>query len=154
MKRFTAILPCIALSLLLPACSSMKQKEAEQTLPTPTEQAQPAAEQTKKVVLITNGDHFKKELAEHKNLIAKFHANWCPHCVNSVAFVEELANKYNTVHFVQIDVDANKDLVQEYGVDGFPTFVVFKEGKIAEKISGANQPKLTEVAEQLSKEAA
>ena len=154
MKRFTALLPCIALSFLLPACSNMKQKDAEQTPPTPTEQAQPATEQTKKVVLITDGDHFKKELAEHKNLIAKFHASWCPHCVNSVAFVEELANKYDTIRFVQIDFDANKDLVQEYGVDGFPTFIVFKEGKIAEKISGANQPKLTEVSEQLSKEAA
>lgn len=154
MKQLTGILPCIALALMLPACSNMKQKEAEQTLPAPAEQTQPATEQAKKVIIITDGEHFKKELAEHKNLIAKFHAGWCPHCVGSVAFVEELANKYDTIRFVQIDFDANKDIVAEYSVEGFPTFIVFKDGKIAEKIIGANQPKLTEVAEKISKEAA
>lgn len=149
MKRLTAIAPFLTLSLLLPACSCLKKKEVE-PIPTPTEQAQPT--EVKKVVIITNTDHFKKELAENKKLVAKFHASWCPHCVGSIPFVEELANKYNSIRFVQIDADTNNDLVQEHQIGGFPTFVVFKDGKQVEVIVGANQPKLTEVVEKLSQE--
>jgi thioredoxin 1 len=63
--------------------------------------------------------------------------------------VEKAEAEYDAskVKIVKIEVDPNPDLVEEYGVYGLPTIILFKDGKMVEgsKREGAiNLPKLKE----------
>ncbi len=154
MKRVKTYLPFLAVSLLLSSCSCLKKK-GEEAVPAPTEQAQPGEQAVaQKVVAIADVAQFERELANSKKLVAKFHANWCPHCKAMAGHYEDLANKFGEIKFVVIDVDALKDLTQKYEVGGFPTFIVFEDGKKGEVVIGANTAKLDEVVEKLAKSTA
>jgi thioredoxin 1 len=41
-------------------------------------------------------------------------------------------------------VDEAADIAQEYGVSAMPTFLVWKNGKVQEKVMGANAPALVQ----------
>jgi thioredoxin 1 len=42
------------------------------------------------------------------------------------------------VKFVKVDVDKNPDLASQYQVFSIPTFVIFKDGAVANQFVGAN----------------
>lgn len=71
--------------------------------------------------LIKNGD---------KKVLVDFKAEWCGPCKMLHPLIEELSNKRDDVVFVQIDVDHNKDLAQEYNIMSIPSIKVFEKGKI------------------------
>lgn len=56
----------------------------------------------------------------------------------------------NDVFFpLQVDVDSNSDIAQEYGVNSMPTFVFIKDGKVVGKFSGASIDKLKQTIQAL-----
>lgn len=57
------------------------------------------------------------------------------------------------VKFVQIDVDADEELASDAGVEAMPTFVVFKKGKVYEKVVGTEMKKLRTAIEELLEDA-
>jgi protein disulfide-isomerase-like protein len=65
-----------------------------------------------------------------------FHADWCGHCKKLMPEWDKAAKEMNKGgKMVMIKVDAGgKDaetqvLVKKYGVDGFPTIIIFKDGQ-------------------------
>lgn len=50
-------------------------------------------------------------------------------------------------------MDTQKEIAANYTVTAMPTFMIFKEGKVVEKIQGANARKLQAVIKQLAAEA-
>jgi protein-disulfide isomerase len=48
------------------------------------------------------------------------------------------AKKYPTARFYKVDVDEVPDVAQELGISAMPTFVIFNEGDVADKVVGAN----------------
>lgn len=69
--------------------------------------------------------------------LVEFFATWCPHCQHMQPLVEELAasNAHNTPVY-QVDIDKCPDLAKVYAPDGFPTFVLFVNGKEAKHLVG------------------
>lgn len=51
--------------------------------------------------------------------------------------------------FVKINNDNNKDLAKEFGITALPTFLVFRNGKVSERVQGANLTQLKGVVEKL-----
>ena len=67
-----------------------------------------------------------------------FYADWCGPCKIMLPVIEELENKYEgKVEFKRIDVEADGQMANQYGVMSIPTFVIVKDGKEADRKLGA-----------------
>ena len=54
--------------------------------------------------------------------------------------------------FVKINTDQQKDVAEAYRVTSLPTFIIFRNGKVADKVQGADPIKLQSVVKKLSEE--
>ena len=79
-----------------------------------------------------------------------FWAPWCGPCQMMGPIVEELSAEYTAdkVKIVKVDVDQNQEVSGKYQVMSIPTFLVFKNGEVADKlIGGVQKEKLKEMIE-------
>ena len=64
-------------------------------------------------------------------------AEWCGPCRMMSPVVEDLANEYKDRAVVgKLNVDDNPEVPTNYNVRGIPTFLLFKNGELKEKIVG------------------
>lgn len=76
-----------------------------------------------------------------KPVLVEFGAVWCQPCRLLEPVLEELAGEWGeTVTVAKLDVDEAAQLTQEYQVLSVPTVMLFKNGKIVERMTGY-QPK-------------
>ena len=87
---------------------------------------------------------FTKENFQEEGLDAKqpvlvdMFATWCGPCKMMSPVIEELAEEYEgQVKVGKVDIDADSELAAQYGIMSVPTFLVFKDGQISDKIIGA-----------------
>ena len=65
-------------------------------------------------------------------------ADWCGPCKAIAPIVEELAREYEgRLKVMKLDVDENPRTASTYQVQSLPTLLVFKDGRLAERIVGA-----------------
>lgn len=68
---------------------------------------------------------------ERRQILA-FTATWCGACQTDKP---ELATLDSEIEIVRIDADKRPDLLQQYGVTELPTYIVLKDGQVAERDS-------------------
>nr|UYX45859.1 thioredoxin h [Petunia x hybrida] len=86
--------------------------------------------------------HFNSSKQLNKLIVVDFAASWCGPCKFMEPAINAMASKYTDVDFVKIDVDELSDVAQEFGVQAMPTFVLFKQGKEVERVTGAKKDEL------------
>lgn len=72
---------------------------------------------------------FAQAEADHKPILMMFSTSWCAPCnmmKRDVFTLEKVKGRLDEVAAVYIDGDANRDLLKQYKVHFFPTFVVLK----------------------------
>lgn len=85
-----------------------------------------------------NPDAFARVLRENRVVLVDFQATWCGPCKRMKPIIRELEKDYRgKVAVVEVDVDAQPQLADQYDVRGIPLFLVFRDGKVADAISGA-----------------
>jgi thioredoxin 1 len=67
--------------------------------------------------------------------VAKVGATWCGPCKTLDKTLEALAPEL-AVDIVKVDIDATPIVAVEHGIMGIPVMIVFKDGKVVEKIQG------------------
>ncbi len=93
------------------------------------------------VQYVTEQD-FKSEVLESAlPVLVDFTAVWCGPCKMVDPIVKQLAGEWeNKVKVVKCDADKNPNILVNYGVMGIPTLMLFKGGKMVERVTGY-QPK-------------
>ena len=71
-------------------------------------------------------------------VVADFWAEWCEPCKTlSPALEKVTAEADGAFQLVKVDVDANQELANQYGVQGIPTVIAFRDGEEVSRFTGA-----------------
>lgn len=77
-------------------------------------------------------------IAKHADAIISVSTTWCAPCKVMKPVFEELARELSSSYVcARVDGDTSKELIAQWGVNSFPSFVIFKEGKKVGMLSGA-----------------
>ena len=89
-------------------------------------------------VLDVNDSNFSREVLESDiPVLVDFWTHWCEPCQIIASVVEELAKEHEgRAKVVKIKVEENPWTPRQYGVRGVPTLILFKQGRILDRISG------------------
>jgi thioredoxin 1 len=75
---------------------------------------------------------------DEKPVLIDFHARWCGPCKMMTPELTKFAqNNKDQVRVLKIDIDKNQPTAQHYQIQGVPTLILFKKGKILWRQSGA-----------------
>ena len=88
-------------------------------------------------VVLTDGN-FKAEVLDSKiPVLVDFWAEWCGPCRMVSPIVEKLAKDYSgKLKVGKLNVDDNSETPSQYGIQGIPTLLFFKNGQLANQIVG------------------
>ena len=85
-------------------------------------------------------ENFEEEVVNAKEpVLVDFWATWCGPCQTMGPVVDELAQELTDVKVGKVNVDEQMVLAREYKVMSIPTFLVFKDGKVAERTLGVQE---------------
>eukprot|EP01128_Nolandella_sp_AFSM9_P001898 TRINITY_DN122_c0_g1_i1.p1 TRINITY_DN122_c0_g1~~TRINITY_DN122_c0_g1_i1.p1 ORF type:complete len:388 (-),score=154.22 TRINITY_DN122_c0_g1_i1:120-1208(-) len=89
-------------------------------------------------VVVLDDRNFKKEVLQNPlPVLVEFYAPWCGHCKQLAPEWEKAATRLNNVVPVgKVDCTSNQNLCGKYGVKGYPTIKIFKDGKAQDYNSG------------------
>lgn len=89
----------------------------------------------------TDSNFQEKVLDSEKLSVIDFWAEWCGPCRAIGPVIEELSKEYTgKVNVGKVNVDHNPQLSINYGVTSIPAILFVKDGKVVDKLVGA-QPK-------------
>ena len=72
-------------------------------------------------------------------VVVDFWADWCGPCHQLTPVLERAAEEHD-VELVKVDIDANPELAQRYGVSGIPAVKAFRNGHVVAEFVGAKPP--------------
>lgn len=84
-------------------------------------------------------NNFEAEVKESSMpVLVDFYADWCGPCKMMAPLVAQLAESYEgKCKIGKCNTDENPALTREYRIMSIPTFILFKDGKVAETLIGA-----------------
>ena len=82
--------------------------------------------------------NFKSEVLSSKvPVLVDFWAEWCAPCRMVAPIVEKVAKDYSgKLKVGKLNVDDNSETPMEYGVQGIPTLILFRNGQVETQMVG------------------
>lgn len=91
-----------------------------------------------KPVTVTDRTFGSEALQAPGVVLVDFWAPWCGPCRLIAPLLEQIGASYNgELKIVKVNVDENPQTAEAYGIRSIPTLILFKNGKIMDKLIGA-----------------
>lgn len=90
-----------------------------------------------------------KIVNDEKPVLVDFHAEWCVPCKMMAPELKRFADSHKeNVRVLKVDIDKNRETAQHFNIQGVPTLILFKKGKVLWRQSGAmNAQQLSGIVE-------
>lgn len=87
-----------------------------------------------------------EEFIKNPLVVVDCWASWCGPCQMVAPIIEEMARDYaGKILFGKLNVDENQKVPTQHQIMSIPTLLVFKEGKLVERIVGAMPRQMLEL---------
>jgi thioredoxin 1 len=84
-------------------------------------------------------EEFNNDLAKGAVLV-DFYSKTCGPCKMLAFILKDIDSKLgDKVKIIKVDFEENPDLIEKYNVEGYPTLIMFKDGKEVSRKSGLQQ---------------
>ncbi len=89
------------------------------------------------LIEVTDNSFENDVMKSDKPVLVDFWAPWCGPCKAIGPVVEQLAESFgDQVKFTKCNVDDNPATPGKYGIQSIPTLIIFKDGEIADQVTG------------------
>ena len=91
--------------------------------------------------------NFESIIKSEKPVLIDFFAEWCGPCKTQSPILKEIAGELgDKIRVLKVDVDKNPQVAMQYGIQGVPTLMLFKNGKQLFRQSGLlSKPQIYQV---------
>jgi thioredoxin 1 len=73
-----------------------------------------------------------------KLVLVDLWADWCGPCKMMEPVLEEIADEYgDSIKIIKLNIDQNQETPLKFGIMNIPTLLIFREGKLVERVIGA-----------------
>ena len=128
--------------MILDELEEIRKKKMEKIMSEQNKPSMPTVEYPSKPVIVTDST-LDAALNQYPLLIVDCWAEWCGPCRMIGPIIEDLAKELSgKAVFGKLNVDENMQTSNKYRISAIPTLLVFKDGKLLDKLVGA-YPKAT-----------
>lgn len=83
-------------------------------------------------------ENFENEVTGHEGtVLVEFTADWCGICKRSEKIFAVAEKEFPEIKFCFVDIEKDKELTEKFSVRGVPTTLVFKNGGLSARKTGA-----------------
>lgn len=98
------------------------------------------------LVFDTSFDQFEQSVLDRSRqliVLIDLWAEWCPPCIGLDPVLKKVVAEYDgkvALAKIEVDEDDNMKIAGRYGVRGFPTVILFKNGEEQDRFSSMKSP--------------
>lgn len=88
------------------------------------------------VTEVTTTNFNEEVILASKTVLVDFWASWCGPCRMQGPILEAFATENAGIKVCKVNVDANPELAEKFGIMSIPSLLVFKGGKLVKSTAG------------------
>jgi len=122
----------------------IKQKKLRELLRASDTSSNPSQSFHNTPIIVTDAT-FQQTIQQHALVVVDCWAIWCAPCRMIAPVIESLAQDYaGKIVFAKLDVDQNPQVSHQYQIQSIPTLLIFKHGRLIDRLVGALPRQLLE----------
>lgn len=86
--------------------------------------------------MIVTDSNFDTIISTHKLIMIDFWAEWCGPCKKFTPVIEDFTQNHS-IWLGKVNIDENQTSMEKYDIRSIPTVLLFKDGEVVKRLSGA-----------------